>query len=52
MATGKWWYCDVCGFANHPRNPVQYSGNQKINAGCEQCGAPQLDGIDYKPEGA
>jgi len=50
MAVTKWWYCDRCGFANHPRNPAQY-GNEKINEGCEQCGAAREAGQDFKPTG-
>lgn len=51
MASTKWWYCDDCGFANHPRSSAQYQ-DAEINLKCEQCGAASAQGLDYKPEGA
>ena len=46
-ATTSWWYCAVCGFANHPRR-------DQDNTKCEQCGSSSNvpAAIDYLPAGA
>ncbi len=46
-ATTMWWYCGICGFANHPRK-------DQDNTRCEQCGARSSHpaAIDYRPQGA
>lgn len=56
MAKTRWWYCNECGFSNHPRDQRRYPGAgfpPDINLTCEQCGADAkgAEQLDYKPQG-
>jgi hypothetical protein len=52
-AKTNWWYCGMCGFANHPRVERDEKGQSREvdYSKCEQCGRSRdlPEAKDYQP---